>query len=90
MLKPAADKDEWARVVFNRSMMDIDTARERFERQVRFISDPSLPIHPEKPGALTFILGLALLGFFGTAAVLYRKVLVRFLLGDGQDSAAAR
>ncbi|MGL4576483.1 MAG: hypothetical protein ACRCV9_16985 [Burkholderiaceae bacterium] len=89
-LKPAADKDEWARVVFNRSMMDIDTARERFERQVRFISDPSLPIHPEKPGALTFILGLALLGFFGTALVLYRKLVIRFLLGDGQDSTVAR
>lgn len=27
MLKPAADKEEWARVVFNQSMMDIDTAR---------------------------------------------------------------
>jgi hypothetical protein len=88
-LKPAAEKDEWARVVFNRSMMDIDTARERFERQVRFISDPSLPIHAEKPGALTFILGFALLGLLGTAVVLYRKLVVRFLLGDRQDSTVA-
>jgi hypothetical protein len=86
VLRPKAEKEEWARVVLNRTLMDIDTASERFLNQTRFISDPSLPVRPERPGPSTVILGLAALLALLTAMFIFRDALVRFLLGSSRDA----
>jgi hypothetical protein len=82
-LKEAAAKEDYAREVFNTTMMAIDSAKERFERQTRFISAPSLPVKPEPPGLVTYLLGGAIFAGLAAATFLYRSLLIRLLLGDG-------
>jgi hypothetical protein len=86
ILRPKAEREEWARVVLNRTLMDIDTASERFLNQTRFISDPSLPIRPERPGPSAVISVVALLFALLTAGFIFRDALVRFLLGSSGNT----
>jgi hypothetical protein len=81
-LKEAASKEDYAKEVLNNTLMEIDSAKERFERQTRFISAPSLPVKPEPPGLLTYVLGGAMLLGLAAFSFLYRALLIRFLLGE--------
>lgn len=82
--KLKAATEEWAREAYLENLNILADLRLKYVDQPIFLVQPSLPELPEQPRPLVFILLFALVAAAGTAAWLYRALIVRFFSDEAR------